>query len=181
MQHIVKVPDTVLTTPAQRITAFDQKLGKIINEMKAVLRATRKPKGVGLAAPQVGIGLRLFITRPKDDDPIRVFINPEIIKRSDEQTDGVPDRDRKLEGCLSIDAIWGKVKRAATISLRYQDETGAIHEESFTGFMATIIQHETDHTNGILFTHRVLEQKGKLYQTVKDDEGKEVLEELLLK
>lgn len=178
MQLIVKVPNTVLTTPADRIRVFDKKLIKIVDTMKATLRATRKPKGVGLAAPQVGLSLRMFITRPKDDDPIRVFINSEIIKRSDEQTDGVPDRQRKLEGCLSIDAIWGKVKRAATISLHYQDETGGHHEEDFSGFLATIIQHETDHTNGILFTHRVLEQKGKLYQTVKDDEGKEVLEEL---
>lgn len=181
MQHIVKVPNTVLTTPAQRITVFDKKLVKIIDEMKTTLRATRKPKGVGLAAVQVGIPLRMFITRPKDDDPIRVFINPEIIQRSETLTEGVPDRNNKLEGCLSIDGIWGKVKRAATISLHYQDETGAVHEEAYSGFMATIIQHETDHTNGILFTQRVLEQKGKLYQTGNDEEGKEVLEEILLK
>lgn len=181
MRSIVKVPNTVLTTPAERIMVFDKKLGKIIDEMKTSLRATRKPKGVGLAAPQVGLALRLFITRPKDDDPIRVFINPEVINHSETQTDGVPDRNNKLEGCLSIDAIWGKVKRATAISLRYQDESGVSHEEAFTGFLATIIQHETDHTNGILFTHRVLEQKGKLFQTVTDEDGKEVLEELLLK
>lgn len=178
MRKIVKVPNTVLTTPAQSIEQFDQKLLTLIEDMKSVLRATRKPKGVGLAAPQVGLPYRIFITRPKEDDPIRVFINPEIIERSEDETDGVPDRTNKLEGCLSIDGIWGKVKRAARVTLRYQDESGASHQEAFSGFLATIIQHETDHTNGILYTNRVLEQKGKLFQTVKDDEGKEVLEEL---
>ncbi|MDP1723048.1 MAG: peptide deformylase [Candidatus Gottesmanbacteria bacterium] len=203
MKQIVKVPHNVLTRPAESIRVFDSKLIAIIEDMKKTLRATRKPKGVGLAAPQVGFALRMFITRPKDDDPIRVFINPEIIKRSDALTEGVPARnathsvavgpewdpakrdlaspDNKLEGCLSIDAIWGRVKRASGISLRYQDEVGVSHEEEFTGFMATILQHETDHTNGILFTHRVLEQKGKLYQSVKDAEGKEALEEIILK
>lgn len=181
MRTIVKVPNTVLTTPADTITVFDKKLLTIIEEMKTVLRATRKPKGVGLAAPQVGLALRLFITRPKEEDPIRVFINPEIIKRSEDETDGIPDRTNKLEGCLSIDGIWGKVRRASSVTLHFQDEAGLPHEESFTGFMATIVQHETDHTNGILYTHRVIEQKGKLYQTAKDSEGKEVLEELVLK
>ncbi len=180
MKHIVKVPNTVLTTSAETITVFDSKLVKLIEEMKIALRATRKPKGVGLAATQVGLALRMFITRPKDEDPIRVFINPEVIKRSETQTDGIPDRDNKLEGCLSINGIWGKVKRSLSVTLRFQDETGAFHEEEFIGFMATIIQHETDHTNGILYTRRVLEQKGKLYQTAKDEEGKEVLEEIII-
>ena len=92
----------------------------------------------------------------------------------------MPERENKLEGCLSIPKIWGKVKRAKTLSLRYQDEKGNIHKEKFSGFIATIIQHETDHINGILFTQRVLEQKGKLYQTGKDEEGKEVLEEIII-
>lgn len=172
------VPDTVLTTPAKTVTVFDKKLGKLIKEMKATLLATKNPKGVGLAAPQIGESLRVFITRPKEESKVRVFINPEVIKRSDDQTDGVPERENKLEGCLSIPKIWGKVKRAKKLTLRYHDEKGISHEESFIGFLATIIQHETDHINGILFTQRVLEQKNKMYQTGKDDDGKEVLEEI---
>ena len=108
---------------------------------------------------------------------IHVFINPEILKSSGE-TDGVPERENKLEGCLSIPAIWGRVKRSQTLTLRFQDETGKTHEQEFSGFLATIIQHETDHVNGILFTRRVLEQKGKLYQSTTDKEGKETLEEI---
>lgn len=180
MKPIVHIPNGVLTMPTKTVSQFDKRLGKLIAEMKASLLSAKNPKGVGLAAPQIGDSWRVFITRAKEDSPIRVFINPVIIKRSDDQTDGVPERENKLEGCLSIPKIWGKVKRAKTLSLRFQDERGVQHEEEFTGFLATIIQHETDHTNGILFTKRVLEQKGKLYQTGKDDEGKEVLEELSL-
>lgn len=180
MKPIVHVPHVVLTTPAKTVTAFDKRLVKLVSEMKATLVATKNPKGVGLAAPQMGVPLRVFLTRPKESDPIRVFINPEVIKRSDDQTEEVPERKNKLEGCLSIPKIWGRVRRARTITLHYQDENGAPYEKQFTGFLATIIQHETDHTNGVLFTARVLEQKGKLYQTAKDAEGKEILEEIAL-
>lgn len=190
MKPIVCAPNSVLTRLAQTVTLFDKRLEALIGEMETALLGTKNPKGVGLAAPQIGLSLRVFITRPKEESPTRIFINPEIITRSDDQTDGVPGRDpakqdlappeNKLEGCLSIPKIWGKVKRAKTLSLRYQDKKGNIHKEKFSGFIATIIQHETDHINGILFTQRVLEQKGKLYQIGKDEEGKEVLEEMTI-
>ncbi|MBI5619376.1 peptide deformylase [Candidatus Gottesmanbacteria bacterium] len=180
MKPIIHVPSDVLTSSAKPVTQFDKRLHTLIKEMVATLKATHNPKGVGLAAPQVGVPYRIFVTRPREKDPIRAFVNPEIIKLSTEQTEGVPGRDNKLEGCLSIPKIWGRVKRAATLTLRYQDETGAVHEEAFSGFLATIIQHETDHINGILFTQRVLQQKGKLFQTARDKDGKEVLEEITI-
>lgn len=178
---IIHVPDAILTTPAKTVTVFDKKLARLVTDMKDTLMATKNPKGVGLAAPQIGQSWRVFVIRPKENDPIDVFINPEIIKASIKQTKGVPDRENKLEGCLSIPKIWGTVKRAASLTLRYQDIHGATHEEPFSGFIATIIQHETDHTNGMLYTHRVLEQKEKLYQTTVDEKGKEILEEITLK
>lgn len=178
MKSIIHVHHPVLTTPARPITSFDTKLKKLISEMKATLVATKHPKGVGLAAPQIGEPYRVFIAKPKDR--VWVFINPEIIKASSELTEGVPERENKLEGCLSIPRIWGRVRRAAKIRLRYQDEIGRVHEEPFEGFIGTIIQHETDHTNGILYTQRVLEQKEKLYKTAKDEQGKEILEEISL-
>ncbi|MBI3576913.1 peptide deformylase [Candidatus Gottesmanbacteria bacterium] len=180
MKLIVKVPNPVLTTSAQAVTVFDKNVRALVDEMKKTLMGTNNPKGVGLAAPQIGQSWRVFITRPTETSRIRVFINPEIIKRSEELTEGIPGRDNKLEGCLSIPKIWGKVKRAAKITLRYQDEKDKIREENFDGFFATIVQHETDHINGILYTQRVLEQKGKLYQAAKDKEGKEVLEEITI-
>lgn len=180
MKPIVTTPNPVLSVPSKTVTVFDRALGKLIRDMKVTLRATKNPKGVGLAAPQIGESRRVFITKPHDKDEIRVFINPEIISPSKTKTDGVPDRENKLEGCLSIPKIWGRVQRHSTLTLRYQDETGARHEEQFSGFLATIIQHETDHTNGILFVQRVLEQKGKLYQAARDAQGKEILEEVEL-
>ncbi len=188
MQPIVRVPNDVLTVQAKTVTLFDKRLRKLVGEMKKTLVATKNPKGVGLAAPQIGQSWRIFLTRPTEKTEIRVFINPVIIKRSEEKTDGVPERDpakrdlappdNKLEGCLSIAGIWGRVRRASKIRLKFCDETGAMHEEEYSGLLATIIQHETDHTNGILYTKRVVEQKGKLYQTAKDKEGKEILEEI---
>lgn len=181
MKPIVKVPNAVLTGVAKPVTNFDKRLTRLIDDLKTTLVATRNPKGVGLAAPQIGESYRVFVTRPREKDAIRVFINPEIIIRSDGLTDGVPERSNKLEGCLSIPTVWGRVKRALSLTLQYQDEKGESHEEAFTGFIATIIQHETDHLNGTLFTHRVLEQQGKFYQAGKDEDGKEILEEIELK
>lgn len=178
MKPIVHIPHPVLTRPAENVTVFDSKLTKLIEDMKVTLNNATDPKGVGLAATQIGVGLKVFLTKPTEHATIRVFINPEIIQKSDELTHGVPERNNKLEGCLSIPNIWGNVKRTTSLTLRYQDETGKPHEEEFKGFIATIIQHETDHCNGILFTQRVIEQKEKLFQVVTDEKGEEVLEEI---
>ncbi len=177
MKPIVTSPNPVLTSPAKPVVSFDRRLARLILDLTTTLKGTKNPKGVGLAAPQIGEPWRVFVTKPKDD--VRVFVNPEIVKKTGE-TDGVPERENKLEGCLSIPKIWGKVKRAAAVTLRYQDKTGKSREETFRGFMATIVQHETDHVNGILFVQRVLSQNGKLYQAVKNAEDKEELEEVSL-
>lgn len=180
MKSVVKVPNPVLSTPAKTVTAFDKKLASLVTDMKKTLLATKNPKGVGLAAPQIGEGWRVFLTKPTAKSPVRVFVNAEIVHKSHAQTDGVPGRDNKLEGCLSIPRVWGQVKRASEVTLQYQDEKGQAHKEVFAGFLATIIQHETDHINGVVFTQRVLEQGGKLYEPKVDAEGKEVLEEMTL-
>ena len=177
--QIVTIPNEVLQTPAQTVKVFDKKIKLLVKEMEKALIATKKPKGVGLAAPQVGQPYRIFITRPTAKDTIRVFINPEIIGYSNEKNDeSSQHKEKPLEGCLSIPEIWGPVSRSQSITLRYQDIDGNSHEELFEGFLATIIQHETDHINGILFTQRVIEQKGKLYKTELDVNGKEYLQEI---
>ena len=183
MKPIVHVPNDVLISPAKTVTKFDKKLELLLEEMGKTLIATRRPKGVGLAAPQVGEALRIFITKPTAKAEIRAFINPEIIAllETKDTHEVVKDEDdKKLEGCLSIPDVWGHVDRAREVRLQYQDKSGTPHEETFEGFMATIIQHETDHTNGILFSQRVVEQKGKFYKTVIDAEGKEILEEITI-
>ena len=178
MKTIIHVPNTVLTTPSQEITDFGKPLTKLIDTMKRAFYAAKHPKGVGLAAPQIGVPYRVCITRPSEKDQIRIFINPVITKAKDVPLNTGRDTSNMLEGCLSIPHVWGQLRRSSQVTLRFQDEHGAVHEESFRGFMATIIQHETDHVNGILFTRRALEQKGKLFQIVKDEHGKEVLEEI---
>lgn len=176
MSSIVFIPDSVLTTPARPVTFWDKKLALILSDMKKALLGARKPKGVGLAAPQIGVPYRIFMIKPDTHSEIRTFINPEITKKS--SLPDVPKKSDKLEGCLSIPNIWGTVLRSPSLTLHYQDEAGGSHEEQFEGFPATIIQHETDHLDGVLFTKRTLEQKGKLYQGARDENGKEILEEM---
>jgi peptide deformylase len=175
---IVHIPEPVLVTPAKTVTAFDAKLRDTIADMVKTLKAATNPKGVGLAAVQVGIPYRIFVTRPTPSSPVRAFVNPEILESDLPVVDH--EREDQLEGCLSIPGVWGYVKRSQSLTLKYEDETGKPVVERFSGFMATIVQHETDHCNGILFTRRVVEQHGKLYQSVYGPRGKETLEEIHL-
>lgn len=177
--EIVKAPHAVLSQKAKHVPAVTKQILDLIEEMKKTLLAASDPEGVGLAAPQVGKSLQLFIMQPTLKGPISVFINPEIklIFDKDEEKKQKKDSDQ-LEGCLSLYNIWGTVKRAPKVSAKYMDETGEQHEKTFTGFPAIVIQHEVDHLNGILFPKRVLEQHGKLYKSKKDKQGKDVFEEL---
>lgn len=185
MTKIVQVPNPVLTTPTKKVAAIDKKVLDIIDRMKNTLSQTDNPKGVGLAATQIGIPLSIFITRPKENSVIRVFINPQIIWKSDSVSELIREeegkslkKEKKLEGCLSITNIWGHLLRASRVKLKYTDITGTVREEEFSGFMATIVQHEVDHLHGILFTQRVMEQKEKLYEIHTDDKGEEKLVEI---
>ena len=112
--------------------------------------------GVGLAAPQVGLDIRLFVidaTPMKEDFPEidvakRVFINPEIIETSEETI-------AYEEGCLSVPGIHEKVTRPKSITINYFDENFVEHTDTFDGFFARIVQHEYDHLEGHVFTDRV--------------------------
>ncbi len=109
--------------------------------------------GVGIAAPQVGKNLRIFIVNHTDS--ARAYINPEIIKTSESTM-------MNEEGCLSVPDVWGLVPRAKKISVKALDRHGRRLELSAKGYLAAVFQHETDHLNGILFIDRVKEfVKGK--------------------
>ena len=185
---IVKVPDLVLTTPAKNVGKIDKKILDIVDRMKKTLVGTRHPKGVGLAAPQIGIGLKIFITRPTKNDPSGVFLNPEITYRSLElaeisriDTDKKSKaNEKKLEGCLSIPNVWGYLKRPKVVKLRFTNLKGKSEERHYSDFLSTIVQHETDHLQGILFTQRVLEQNQKFYRIEKNNQGEEKLIEIEL-
>lgn len=119
--------------------------------------------GVGLAAPQIGLSIRLFLIdskqmmeEGKEEDGIKqVFINAQKIEEGGEHWD-------YEEGCLSIPDVRGDVERPAHIKLRYQDENFETHEKIFTGMNARVIQHEYDHIDGILFTELLRPLKKRL-------------------
>ncbi|MCJ7740776.1 peptide deformylase, partial [Candidatus Microgenomates bacterium] len=165
-----------LISPAKAVEKIDKKILQIVEKMKRALLTADKPKGVGLAAPQIGISLRIFVTKPYPDSPIDVFINPQVLWRS--KTLGEIKRKNKLEGCLSIPNVWGHLRRSTKVKLAYTDIKNHRREKEFSGFPATIVQHEMDHLEGILFPQRVLEQKEKLYQIEETKSGTEKLVEI---
>jgi peptide deformylase len=168
MLKIVSVPDKSLTLPTQPVDVIDGNIKELVMEMEELLATQSDPQGVGLAANQVGIGLSIFIIKKTLKSNTQVFINPKILKSGVRNPKTKKSRRKpvKLEGCLSIPRIWGSVKRADKILIQYQDLTAKIHEKWFKGFEATIIQHEIDHLQGVVFTQRSLEQKAPLYKEV---------------
>lgn len=196
MLKIVTVPNSNLTTQTEIITDFGDSLKKLVKQMDSTLKAQVDPQGVGLAAPQIGKNLSLFIIKPAPEAKTEVFINPKIIKTIEDRKLKVENEDRsskieikdpsstlhhqssrkkttKLEGCLSIPKIWGSVKRAGKVLLEYQDLNGTTHKKWFSSFKSVIIQHEMDHLKGVLFTQRALEQNNQLYEE-KDGELKKL-------
>lgn len=179
MTKIVTAPDEVLSKKAKEFDFVKNKktLPLLLHEMEKALLSASDPKGVGLAAPQIGKSVAIFMAKPTDKSPISVFINP-VILEADELKKRKKRRVKKLEGCLSLPNIWGEVLRSDSVKISYFDKKGKVVIKKFTGFMATIVQHETDHLNGILFPKHVLEQKGKLYKSYKNEEGADEFEEL---
>lgn len=178
MLSIVTAPNPVLSTKAKPVARVDKAILNLVEQMEESLDKATDPIGVGLAAPQVGKSLDLFITKPTAKSKIFVFINPKITAKQPLKEEKDNKKTFKLEGCLSLVNIWGEVQRAPEITVEYLDETGKEHKRQFQGFMATIIQHEVDHLNGILFPKRVLEQGGTLYQSSKNSKGEDKFEEL---
>ncbi len=193
MIRIITAPDPVLSGISKLVEKVDGSVKDLLTQMSEALLAAKDPVGVGLAAPQIGKSLRIFIAKPTLKSSVQVFINPQIISKSSEQE--VPaftnskkieakkpkkSQGKMLEGCLSLPNIWGEVVRNRNITVSYLDERGRTHTRNFKGFMAIVIQHEIDHLDGILFPKRVLEQKGTLYESEKDEDGEDVFSELTI-
>lgn len=145
---IVSYGDPVLRKPAEEIEKDAIDVKSLSEDMFETMYAAN---GVGLAAPQIGKSLRLFIVdaTPMEDDQYpdfkEVFINPEILEEEGEAWDFE-------EGCLSIPGIREDVNRLPRIRIRYYDVDWNEHEKEFEGIAARIIQHEYDHLDGVLFT-----------------------------
>jgi peptide deformylase len=152
IRPIFETPDPVLRQISKPVETFDDELKTLVADM---IETMYDAPGIGLAAVQVGVPIRLLVIdlqEPKDpDDPEspavkdpRVFINPEVLWHSEKE---VP----YTEGCLSVPEQYAEVMRPDRIRARWRDVAGTSHEEEIDGLLAICLQHEMDHLNGVLF------------------------------
>lgn len=143
--------DAVLRTPAKRISKVDESVRELARDM---LRSMYAAKGIGLAAPQVGVHKQLLVIDLEPDNaatPPLVLINPEIRAFG-------PGLETYEEGCLSIPGVYLDVVRPTTVDVTYRDELGRPQRRRTDGLLARCIQHEMDHLNGVLFVDRVTDE-----------------------
>jgi len=154
IHEIVKYPDPVLAKLGETVTAFDDKLKTLVEEM---FESMYIAQGIGLAAPQIGLSQRITVIdvsfKKNPDDKI-ALINPEIITREGEQYEE--------EGCLSLPEIREKVKRAAKVKVRAQNIEGEWFEIEGEELLSRAFQHEIDHLDGVLFIDRLSRLKKDL-------------------
>jgi peptide deformylase len=145
---IITAPDPRLKVKAARVTKVDDGVRRLIQDMLDTMYAA---PGIGLAAPQVGVARRILVVDCARDGAARQphkLINPELIWQSD-------DSVTVSEGCLSLPEHYADVARPNAIKLRYQDEQGEMRVLEASGLLATCIQHEMDHLEGVLFVDHI--------------------------
>ncbi len=145
---IITAPDARLKRKAAPVERVDTAIRRLLADMLETMYAA---PGIGLAGPQVGHSLRLIVVDIAEDDGDRVplkMVNPEITGVAGESVD-------YEEGCLSLPEHYAKIVRSGGIGLRYLDESGTARELAAEGMLATCIQHEIDHLDGIIFVDRV--------------------------
>ena len=144
VRDILILPDKRLRLKSEPVKAVDKSLRKLVDDMFETMYAA---PGIGLAAIQIGVPQRVVTMdlAKKDDPPApQVFINPEVTWKADEKS-------TYEEGCLSIPEYYEEVERPSAVRVKYLDLDGTPHEIEATGLLATCLQHEIDHTNGVLF------------------------------
>lgn len=141
IRNVVQVGDDVLRKKCFEVTAFDEKLATLLDDMKETVR---KEEGAGLAAPQVGILRRAVVIDV--DEGFYELVNPVIVESKGEQTG--------WEGCLSVRGKRGVVTRPQTVKVEYFDRTGKKNKLTARGFFARAVCHELDHLDGILYIDR---------------------------
>lgn len=148
VHKIVEIPDPRLRTISTPVEVVDDEVRTLIDDLFDTMYASR---GIGLAAIQIGVAKRVLVMdlqeEGEDGKPVReprVFINPEIVETAD-------DSNIYNEGCLSVPDQYAEVERPATCRVRWLDRDGTQHEERLEGLLATCIQHEMDHLEGIIF------------------------------
>jgi peptide deformylase len=145
VMQIRTLPDPVLRQKAKRIPGLDPSIKKLIDSMKETLH---EANGIGLAAPQVGVSLRLItICLPEENAEDIILINPEIVKKSGE---------REIEErCLSVPGYKGQIKRSLTITVKGRNESWKEVRVKAEDLLAQALEHEIDHLNGVLYVDRL--------------------------
>ena len=154
IRDIVLFPDKVLTTACEPVDEVDDQIRELVDDM---VETMYDAPGIGLAAPQVGVPLRITVidvSGPEEREELHVFINPEII-----ETEGNLVWE---EGCLSIPGVYEKVNRAAQVKVRALDRDGEPFELEAEELFAVAIQHELDHLDGVLFLDHLSGLKRRL-------------------
>jgi len=145
--QVLVYPNPLLRRGGVDIVTFDQKLVDTARELFEAMYAER---GVGLAAPQVGLALNLLVLNPTGDpahpEEEKILVNPVIERQK--------GREFGEEGCLSFPGIQGEVERATAITVAYLDDRGVAYQATYEDFLARIVQHEMDHLRGVLFVDR---------------------------
>ncbi len=169
------LPITLYGDPVLRKVAgnIDLKYEGLHDLIENMFESMYKAEGVGLAAPQVGLSIRLFVVDlsplGKDDPSLigfrKAFINAKMIERSGEE-------ELMEEGCLSIPGIHEEVYRKNFIRIQYLDPDGSAHEEVYTGYTARVLQHEYEHLDGILFVDHCSPLKKRLLKRKLNDISK---------
>jgi peptide deformylase len=145
--EVVKYPAEVLSRAARRIKPGEVDLHALYADMQETMEASH---GVGLAAPQVGLGIRFIVAHSIAEKVTLGLANPQIVEFSRET-------DVCSEGCLSFPDMYGEIERAKAIRVRYQDLDFQMHEENYEGHFARVLQHEIDHLNGVLIIDRAID------------------------
>jgi peptide deformylase len=152
LRDIIVLPDKRLRQKSESVKAVDAEVRALVEDM---FETMYKAPGVGLAAIQVGVPRRVVtVDTAKKDEPKQpqVFINPEIVWSSEE-------KGTYEEGCLSIPEYYEEVERPSEVKVRFMDLEGKTHEIAANGLLATVLQHEIDHINGVLFIDHISKLK----------------------
>ncbi|WP_050614726.1 peptide deformylase [Bacillus testis] len=142
---IVLAPNDLLEKKCEKVDVFDKKLAKLLDDMYETMI---KEDGVGLAAPQVGVGRRIAIVEIDEETGTLEMINPKVIDYKGAAVD--------IEGCLSFPGLYGEVERPDYVKIQAQDRDGNWYEAEAKDFFARAILHEMDHLDGVLFTSKVI-------------------------
>jgi peptide deformylase len=153
---IVKHPDPVLRRKAKRVRAVDESLNRLIDNL---IDTMHDAEGAGLAAPQVGVSLKIAVVQMADEDVI-VLVNPEVVRKSGERY--------VVEGCLSVPGYRGEIKRSEQVTVKALDRNGKGFRIKAEELLAEALEHEIDHLNGILYID-LLESPDKLEKIAPED------------